>query len=290
MHLDEWKAAGQEFTYRGQQIFYHDEGAGEVLVCLHGFPTASWDWHRLWPHLTKRFRVIAADMLGFGFSDKPRDYPYSIQDQATLHERLLEALEIRRTHLLAHDYGDTVAQELLARQEERQEESAPDLEIPSACFLNGGLFPEIHRPLLIQKLLLSPLGPLVASFVSERRFRWSFSSIFGRHTRPSSQELQEFWELITCNEGVKAAPRVIQYMQERQANRARWVGILQTTKVPLQLIIGAEDPVSGAQVAARYAELVPNPDMVVLDDVGHYPQLEAPDRVLQAYLAFCSQT
>lgn len=286
MLLTDWREAGKRFDYNGLSIFYRDEGEGEALVCIHGFPTASWDWHALWPDLTGRFRVIALDMVGFGFSDKPRHHAYSIHEQATVHQELLRSLGVGRFHILAHDYGDTVAQELLAREAERGTPGQQSGAISSVCLLNGGLFPETHRPLPIQKLLLSPLGPLVARLTSERRFRKTFSAIFGRATRPSDHELSDFWALIAFNDGIRAAPRVIQYMRERSTYRARWVGALQTTAVPRRLIIGAADPVSGAHVAARYRELVPHPDVVILEDIGHYPQLEDPVAVRQAFLAF----
>ena len=61
-------------------------------------------------------------------------------------------------HVLAHDYGDTVTQELLARYDERQLTGGAGPELASVCLLNGGLFPEVHRALLAQRLLLSPLG------------------------------------------------------------------------------------------------------------------------------------
>ena len=165
--LDAWQAAGSTFSAGSHRLFYRQEGAGPPLLLIHGFPTASWDWNRLWPALARRFRVVAMDMLGFGFSAKPRRHRYSIFEQADLHEALLAQLGVRRVHILAHDYGDTVAQELLARHAERRrgpEFSAPGrdgatrVEVASVCFLNGGLFPEAHHPRPIQKMLASPLG------------------------------------------------------------------------------------------------------------------------------------
>jgi pimeloyl-ACP methyl ester carboxylesterase len=92
MRLADWRKGGRRLAYRGHDVFYRRAGAGEALLLIHGFPTASWDWHRLWPALGVRFDVVAADMIGFGFSDKPRDYDYSLNDQATLHETLLAEL------------------------------------------------------------------------------------------------------------------------------------------------------------------------------------------------------
>lgn len=274
------------FSYRGHPVFYRDEGAGEVLVCIHGFPTASWDWHRVWPALIQRFRVIAPDMIGFGFSDKPKTYAYSVLDQATLHEVLLDSLGICQIHILAHDYGDTVAQELLARYEERLNWGMRGLEIKSVCLLNGGIFPETHRAHVIQKLLLSPLGPFVSRLVSEQMFRRSFSAVFASTARPSRNELHEFWTLLRHNDGVRVMHRIIDYIRERRIYRERWVGALQHTRVPLRMINGAVDPISGAHVVARYRELIPHPDVIVLDAVGHYPQLEAPQAVLTAFFEF----
>ena len=68
--------------------------------------------------------------------------------------------------------------------------------------------------------------------------------------------------------------------------RSRWVGALQNTSVPLRLINGVKDPVSGGHMADRYCELVPHPDVVRLKEIGHYPQVEDPQGVLDAFFAF----
>jgi pimeloyl-ACP methyl ester carboxylesterase len=286
MTLDDWQRTGRTIRHRGQTVFYQEDGDGEPLLCVHGFPTASWDWHQVWNELRGRFRTVAPDMMGFGFSAKPPDYDYSIADQASINEELLSTLGIREVHVLAHDYGDTVVQELLARYEDRQATGAPGPVLRSICFLNGGLFPEVHRARLIQRLLLTPLGPLLARLTNERAFRRSFSAVFGPTTRPTARELRDFWRLIACNDGSRIMHRLIRYIPERLANRGRWVGAMQRTAVPMRLINGPEDPVSGRHMAERYRELVPEPDIVVLDGIGHYPQVEDPSGVLHAFLQF----
>ena len=282
--LDEWKQGGEVFHYRGHPIFVRRAGPadGAPLLLIHGFPTASWDWEALWPALTARLNVLTLDMIGFGFSAKPQDYAYSIKDQADLFEAYLNHLGVSRYHVLAHDYGDTVAQELLARQTESG--SRPLLD--SLVLLNGGLFPETHRPLLAQKLLLSPLGAIVARLLSRDKLAASMRRIFGPHSQPADETLHAFWRLIEFNEGPKVMHKLIHYITERRQNRDRWVGALQTTKLPLRLIDGVFDPISGGHMVQRYVELVPNPDVVRLPEVGHYPQVEAPEAVLQGYLAF----
>ena len=292
MTPQEWRAAGRAYVHGGRQVFYaehaREPGADRALLLIHGFPTSSWDWHKLWPELTAKFpRVIAPDMMGFGFSSKPTRYAYSILDQADLVENLLAHLGVRRVHILAHDYGVTVAQELLARHFERDADATP--QIDSCVLLNGGLFPETHRARRIQKLLLTPLGPLLSRLMTRRGFGKSFAAIFGARTQPSPGELDQFWELIRHNKGTRIMHQLVRYMPERIRHRDRWVGALQNTRAPLRVINGPDDPVSGAHMVARYRELIPKPDTVLLPGIGHYPQTEDPAGVLKAFFEFHSR-
>ncbi len=292
--LDDWRAAGEVFRYRGHEIFVRTGGdwSGEkpVLVLIHGFPTASWDWAHHWEALCQRYRVATLDMIGFGFSDKPRNYPYSILDQADLFEAWLAELGVAEAHILAHDYGDTVAQELLARHIDRERETTTGLRLQSVCFLNGGLFPEQHRATFTQRLLHSPLGGLVSSLMTRKRFERGLGEVFGPDTQPSRDEVDAFWRLATEKGGMPAiGHKLIRYIAERRANRDRWVGALINSPVPLRVIDGALDPVSGAHMVAHYKALIPNADTVLIEDVGHWPQLEAPAAVLDAFLDFQSR-
>lgn len=284
--LLQWKTAGRCFEHQGRSIFYRDEGSGPALLCLHGYPTASWDWHRVWPQLVGRYRLIAPDMLGFGFSDKPRDHDYSIAGQATLHEALLASLEIDEVHVLAHDYGDTVAQELMARHHGRAAQHQPGLRLRTVSLLNGGLFPEAHRARPIQKLLRSPLAPLLLRLFNERAFGRSFSAIFGADTRPDAAELARCWTLVEHNGGRANMGRLLHYIDERRRHRERWVGALVQAAMPLQLIAGMDDPVSGAHMVRRYRQLVPDPQVTPLLGIGHYPQWETAAGVAEAVTKF----
>ena len=276
MTPEEWRSGGTYFDWQGHRMFARVEGTGDPLLVIHGFPTASWDWWKVWPALTKSYRCFAVDMLGFGYSAKPRDAAvYSLMRQADLQEALVAREGVTRYRVLAHDYGLTVAQELLAR-------GAP---VRGTVLLNGGAFPEVHRPVLTQKLLASPLGGLVARLTSYRTFAASMRRIWGA-TPPPDDELQACWRLLTESDGRRVLPALIGYIAERKQHRDRWVGALVNAKTPLRFINGLRDPISGAHMVARYRELVPNPDVVELPTVGHYPQLEASAGVEAAALDF----
>jgi pimeloyl-ACP methyl ester carboxylesterase len=284
MNLDEWRSGGGFLKIDGLQIFHRREGSGpEPILCLHGFPTASFDYHKVWQPLSAQFDLVAFDMVGYGFSSKPRDWGYTTFDQVDVLQAVLRELDIPRVHILAHDYGNTITQELLARDAEGR----LDLEIASICFLNGALFPETHRPIFAQKLLISPVGVLFGRLIPDGVFMKNLAKIFGPDTKPTRDELGAHLDLFKHNDGKRIAHRLIRYMTERARFRERWVPPLQQMKQPFRFINGLADPVSGEHLVRRFREVVPDRhDIIELDGIGHFPHLEAPEEIIRRYVEF----
>jgi pimeloyl-ACP methyl ester carboxylesterase len=284
MNLNDWKESGKYFDPGGLPIFYHlSETSTEVLLCLHGFPSSSFDYHKIWDALTKRFAVLSFDLAGYGFSAKPSNFGYTTFDQVNVLQSLLAHLEIERVHILAHDYGNTITQELLARAAEGR----LNFSIETICMLNGALFPETHRPILAQKLLISPLGGVFGKLMSDAVFQKSLASVFGVATQPTPAELEDFTTLFKHNEGKRIIHKLIRYMAERAVYRDRWVGALEQMRQPFRMINGSADKVSGAHLVERFREVVPHQkDIIELEKIGHFPQLEAPEIVLDNFFEF----
>lgn len=286
----DWASAQRLVDFRGHAIAERVDGgsvqggagAATPLLTLHGFPTVSLDWWPLWPALTARGPVLAFDLLGFGRSAKPRGHAYALLEQADLAEARVRAQGWAEVDVLAHDYGDSVAQELMARAAEGR----LPFRLRRVVLLNGGIVPGAHRARLVQRLLAGPLGPLVARAQTRARFGASLAAVFAPATRPAEEELDVFWDLLRAGGGMHAMPRLIRYMDERRSHYARWTGLLRAPPCPWRFIDGLADPVSGAHMVDAVRALAPEADIVGLPGVGHYPQLEAPAAVLAATLAF----
>lgn len=276
MNPADWQHGGSYFDWQGFRLFVRRGGSGPPLLLIHGFPTSSFDWAALWPALSARYSLHALDMLGFGLSDKPSAYPYNLSASADQWQDYVQSQALHDVDVLAHDYGDTVLQELLARQND----GVLPFRIGRVTLLNGGLFPEATFPILMQKLLLGPLGPVVARLSNFGRFCASMRAIAGAPL--AEQELQWHWQLLAHANGRVVMPKIIQYIRERRRHRARWTAALQQANIPLHLIVGDRDPISGKTIAARWQTLLPDSPLTVLEGVGHYPQWEAPERVLAA--------
>jgi len=281
LSLDTWVVTARSMQRGAESIAWWTAGEGRPLLLIHGYPTSSWDWHKIWPQLSEHRQLIACDMLGFGLSDKPRS-GYSIHAQTDLHTQLLQELGVEEFDIIAHDYGVSVGQELLAR---RNEEGAAN-GLGRILFLNGGLFPEQHRKIPLQRLGISPLGFLVGRLMSRKRFEAAFLQVFGPNTKPSDAELDEFWRLIKFHDGHRITHTLLHYIADRVKHRERWVGALQQASVPVKLVDGGADPVSGRHMYEYFREMVPGAEAVCFDDIGHYPQTEAPERVLREILDF----
>jgi pimeloyl-ACP methyl ester carboxylesterase len=265
----------------------HNRGTEPVpsVLFVHGFPSAAWDWHSQWQFLQNEFKhninLIAFDLLGFGLSDKPAPYSYSLIEQALIAEQLLTHLNINNCHIFAHDYGDSVAQALLYKFEKKQ----LSFDIASICYLNGGLFSESHRPLLTQKLLKSPLGPFMSKFMTKGSLKKSFAKIFGPATPPTTNDVDAIWTLINYNDGRLALHYLLNYIDERRIYRNAWVEAMQKSHVKQLFVNGVHDPISGKHMLEQFKSLIPNAEAIGVQ-LGHYPQLENPELINTLYLQF----
>ncbi|MFJ6718603.1 MULTISPECIES: alpha/beta fold hydrolase [unclassified Streptomyces] len=283
--LRQWTRHGSHVRVGGRLIFVRQDGpaAGAPVTLLHGFPTSSHDWAAVVPSLTEAgLRVTTLDFLGFGESDKPRRHTYSVLDQATLVEEVWSRFGIGTTALVAHDYGVSVGQELLARNPSR---------LTRVAWLNGGLYPDLHRPVPTQRLLHGPLGPLVAPLTTRRRFGAALRGVLGREL--CDEDVRELWAAASRAGGHRRAPKLLRYIDERRRHAGRWTTALEEYPGPVLFVWGPADPVSGAHVLARIRTRVPRASVVELvgpPPVGHYPQLEDPPAVAEALGSFLRAT
>ena len=284
--LDAWLAGGERVDVElpggaGYRVFARVIGDGPWLTCIHGFPTSSWDWAKVAPALSQGYSLLVFDLLGFGDSDKPIGHDWSAFEQADIVEALWQRFGVQQTAVLAHDVGLTVALELLARHQD----GALSASLDRLVALNGGVYAGFHRPRPIQVWLQRPvIGGLIARLLSEARFGPALAEVFGDKHQPTAAELHQHWESVSRRNGSRNYHRLIRYIPERRSQAPRWERALEKTDVPVRFVWGMADPVSGAAMVRVIRERRPGADLVELLGVGHYPQLEAPDRVVDEVL------
>ncbi len=287
MQVEQWRARGAYHTIHGRNIFAVDTGSSgtnddkPTLVLLHGYPTSSHDYHHVLPDLAARYRVIVHDHLGFGLSDKPQDYSYALHEQTDFALLLWQHLGVKSAHVVAHDYGTSVATELLARWNL----GFRPITLKSITLSNGSVHIELARLRMIQKLLRNQtLGPLVARLTNQRVFNRNMRQLWHDPATLTEPELNAMWELLIRADGKTVLPKLTQYLRDRVLYWNRWVGALRQSQLPLGFLWGAEDPITGRDVALVHHAESPGSKLTVLDNVGHYPMIEAPRRWTDALL------
>jgi pimeloyl-ACP methyl ester carboxylesterase len=277
-----WQERGRNEEFRGRRIHVFGRGGrGPLLVLLHGFPSSSYDW-RLLLDLETEHAVLAPDFLGFGLSEKPRDHQYDLHWQADMVEELVGREDEKRpVFFLAHDMGTSVANELMARDIE----GALQMDLVGGLLLNGSMIQDAASPTIGQRILRSAVGPLFSRLSSERFFRQQFGSIFSPDHPLSKEEAEDQWALICAEGGRTLNHKTIAYMEERFKHAERWHGAIRDWDKPLSLAWGMLDPVATEAVLDAVIALRPKAPVTRFEDLGHYPQIEDPERVAEALQA-----
>jgi pimeloyl-ACP methyl ester carboxylesterase len=279
-----WRARGRTIDVPEGRVFVVElgdatDGATPVLV-LHGFPTSSWDFVDVARLVSEKRRVVLFDFLGFGYSDKPDDHGYSLFEQTDVALLVARACSLTRVHVWAHDMGTSVATELCARRER----GLLPFAIESVVLLNGSVHIEMASLTLGQHLLLSPIGDLFARASTKRVFAAQMRRIFGRP--PNEEDLDAMWMLLARDGGARRLSAIIEYVRERTRFRRRWIGALERLDVPALIAWGKKDPVCALAIAEQLAKEIPKSELTIWEDLGHYPQVEAPDVVAETVSSF----
>jgi pimeloyl-ACP methyl ester carboxylesterase len=277
-----WRDNGRDEEFRDRRIHLFERGGGgPLLLLLHGFPSSSYDW-RLLLDIETNHAVLAPDFLGFGLSEKPRDHDYTLHWQADMVEEMVR----RSDHggpvfFVAHDMGTSVANELMGRDIE----GSLEMDLIGGLLLNGSMVQDAASPTLGQRILRSAVGGLFSRLSSERFFRQQFGSIFSPDHPLTDEEAEDQWELVCASGGRTINHKTIAYMDERFKHADRWHGALRDWQKPLSVAWGMLDPVATEQVLDAVIALRPGAPVTRFEDLGHYPQIEDPQRVANALQA-----
>lgn len=281
--VDEWEDRGRRLDINGRSVFVVDVPGdverNEPLLLIHGFPTSSFDWRALIDPLARDRRVVTFDFPGFGLSSKPSDVRYSLFDQASVAEEVARRLGITRAAVVSHDMGDSIAAELYARAIEGK----LGFEVTRRVLTNGSIYIEMANLSPGQQMLLAMDDVALPrdAAPTEETFGPSIEAIFGDRA-PSRDELHAQWELLAREDGHTILPRTIRYIEERRVHEGRWIKALREHPAPVTVSWGDADPIAVFAMAERFCSERPGTPLVRLDGVGHFPMIEAPERLYDA--------
>jgi pimeloyl-ACP methyl ester carboxylesterase len=261
----------------GLSIHWTEAGEGRPLLLLHGWPTSSFLWRNIIPHLSPHRRVIAPDLPGFGDSDKPLDRANDFE----LHRRVLDGL-LDHLHvdgplgMVVHDIGGPIGFHWARHASMR---------LDRVALLNTLVYPELHwmeRAFIaacgvpgLRRLLSSALG-----------LRFVLRIGLAKPSRLSRDDRDAFLRPFSDADSRESLLRSIACLDAGEMRHA--VGWLRGLELPMRMIYGADDRILHGlpRTVRRLGRDLPGLEITAIRDCGHFLQEEHPDEVGRALAAF----
>jgi pimeloyl-ACP methyl ester carboxylesterase len=268
---------GASVVANGIETNYLEAGSGDDTVLLiHGSGpgvTSYANWRLVMPALGTKFRVIAPDMVGFGFSERPENVDYSVQTWADQTVGLMDALGIEKTSLVGNSFGGAIALRIATQHPERIDKLV--------------LMGSMGVPFPITEGLERVWG-YEASFENMRKVL----DVFAYSRELVNDELAQVRYEGSIQPGFQEA-----FSSMFPAPRQRWVEAMCTPdedirRLPHRTLIlhGREDQVIPLQTSLRLEELIDNADLSVYSHCGHWSMIERNDDFNRSLLEFLSKS
>ncbi|MFQ5516554.1 MAG: alpha/beta fold hydrolase [Acidimicrobiia bacterium] len=280
-----WLAQGRHVQVAGHNIFVYEKGQGPAVLLLHGFPTSCYDFRGIIDRLADAYRCITFDFPGYGLSDKPIDYSYSLFQQTDVAQAIAADCGITEAHIVGHDVGQTIHAELLFRE---QEGRLP-FRILTSTVLNGSTLRAKESLTSFQKLLTSNEKLPQAMATLDRLTETYIPALQALMKRPQAiteEDSQVMRELLLYQDGNHRIPSISGYMRERVIHQDRWIGALRDAKSPMQIIWADGDPVANIEKGHELRKILKQAKYIELKDLGHFLIMEDPPTIARHIRAF----
>jgi len=264
----------------GVTVHYQEFGdaANPTLILIHGYTASTYVWQTVAPMLAdENFHVVAVDLLGFGFSEKPAWFEYSIVSQARMIERFMDRIGIGRAILVGSSYGGAVASTVALDYRERVEK---------LVLVDAVCNDEAKQNVLLRLVSMRGVGEILSPFLIDSR---RFLKLRMRRTiAPVNHHLITKERIEAVHRPLRAKNAhhsVLASARNWNANRIEDDAYL--INQPTLIIWGEDDNVIPVRNGEKLYDSILNSRLVVLKDCGHIPQEEKPERFVELVSAFC---
>jgi pimeloyl-ACP methyl ester carboxylesterase len=243
----------------GARVRYVDKGQGPAVVLIHGFASSLETWDLIVPELAKTHRVIALDLKGFGWTDRPEG-DYSPAAEARIVSKLLDKLEVKRAAVVAHSWGSSVALAFALAEPDRV----------SRIALYDAFVYEEQLPTTFLMARAPGFGELIFSLFYDQRPDERIALAFYNKdlvTEHLIEEVDAALERPGTAAGALAAVRGQRFTEQQARYR--------TIDKPTLLLWGREDIVTTLKFGERLTKDLPRARLVVYPQCGHFPMIEA---------------
>ena len=269
------RAGEDAFVRVGDQLVHVERaGSGEAVVLIHGFGGSSWSWRHVVPALAEDHRVVALDLNGFGWTERPSaPEAYTLAGQERLVLGVADALGLGRFDLAGHSYGGAISIYLAARHPER---------VRSLLLVDSAMpsYSALRRSRSFRNRTLSVL--FVRAFaLTPARVRFGLEASYADDSKVTDELVRAYLERLRV-EGVGDAFHGLTAPNSEPPEQVD----LASLEMPTLVVWGAQDELIPARDGRKAAETMPDAGFVELAGCGHSPMEECPEAFLAAVEPF----
>ena len=268
-------------------MHYVDEGSGPPILFVHGTPTNSYEYRHLIAALSKRFRCIAPDHLGFGESSRPRTFAYTPEAHAAVLKEFVERLDLRDLTLVVHDFGGPIALPLAVGSEEWGPGNGS--RVTKVIILNSWAWPLDDDPKMARgaKFIGGAAGRFLYRYANAS-LRLIMPSAYGDKKKLTRAIHRRYLDVFRDRDA-----RVLVLHALARAllgSRAHYQSLLERIErlrdVPVLIVWGMKDSAFPPYQLERWQRLLPTAQVAKIEGAGHWPHEEEPGRVIAAIEGF----
>ena len=275
----DWKQfqAMQKVAEIGEHfVSYVDEGAGDPVILIHGIPTWGYLWHKLIPVLSKQTRVLAPDLIGFGYSDKQDNFDRSIARQTEMIDAWMEKLGIQNANIVAHDIGGGVALRLATLFPHR---------VKRLCLMNSVSYDSWAIEVMIQ--LGHPSAYYLASAsTTVATLRQMLKQ--GFNETPEDEILDGIFAPYLTEVGKLSLIRNAAALNTNLTTEI--THLLHKIKAKTLILWGVDDKFQLLKFGKRLADDISNAKLIQIENARHFVMIDQPEAVARHVSTFLGET
>jgi haloalkane dehalogenase len=275
---NEYPFSSKFFTINEKNLHFIDEGEGEIILFVHGTPSWSFDYRKIIKKLSPEYRCIAIDHIGFGLSDKPKDYDYSTQNHSKTLEKFILQKNLTNITLVVQDFGGPIGLNFAIQHPER---------IKNLVILNSWLWSSENDTdyIKLKKVLKSPILPFLYRNLNFSP-RFILPQSFGDKKLPK-QLLKQYTKPFadrTQRNGALAFARSL--LNDQDWFEELWEKRYSISSKKTLFIWGMKDSIIKPHNLEKFQNGFENSFTVKLESAGHFPQEEEYEKVSNAIFTF----
>ncbi|MEG1547372.1 MAG: alpha/beta fold hydrolase [Clostridia bacterium] len=257
--------------YETTRIHYLEEGTGEPLILLHTVGQSLYTWRLVFQRLSEHYRVIALDLLGHGYSDRPISFGYTIRDHAESIRLFMDAMDIESAHFMAFSMGSAYVGQFAVDN--------PGRVGRILMIAPGGVSAEMPLPVrLIDSTIFGGIASMLYNRGTVRRI---LEDCFFDLTCVSEDMVQEYYKSASDLEGRRAIRSSLHFFDETALTKR-----IRELDTPILIVRGGEDKWRTSEQTEELHTILPDAGYSIIRNAGHVVQEEKPDRVIASVLEF----